>query len=134
MKKLTYLATTAISILALLTCINADAANHSIKSDYKIYAVASNSVNCYQHATDVCIINDSSETIFFTVPTFSFYNIPLNPNNWGDIYSDDYYPNLYVSIDDAYYQNIFSQSVPNHSIIEISDGNNRDKLTVTVKH
>ena len=134
-----------VALMASMSSINAMAANTAIKSGKQYHALAADSgvgganINCYLNASDVCISNQSSQSVNFDVaypyPSNSVAG-PLNPPAWVDAYSTYVFNSVYVTITNSYGQPIFQQYVSNHSVINIGDnlaataGKNPLKITV----
>jgi len=98
-------------------------------------------IDCYNNPSDICISNQSNQTVnFYVAYPYPSQPVsgPLSPPQWVDAFSYYTFNQVFVSVTNAYGQVILSQYMPNHSIINITNGvgstsgKDNGKLKVTV--
>ena len=103
-----------------------------VQGQLTTFTAAANSVNCYNHNTDICVVNNTRQTISFSIPTLNIPRTPIqnaqpgNPPTWVDAWYSTQIPYLTVNVwNQAGVLRFHNDQTPNHSIIEIDPGQNK---------
>jgi hypothetical protein len=133
-KALLSLAAVSSLLAASLTFANAPAnaaTNSSYYSTLKPLPKASMQANAAMRATDIMVVNASSDWISAQVP-FTSINDALSPGATDHIYNDYLYGNTQLVIQNSQYFTILNDYVCNHAVVTIANGRTFGSYSVTI--